>query len=132
MTIVVNSWAVVVIRKAEKTGLNRLLICDCISNIIHNSVVLLPFPPHHTSCAARLFLLNSLITFNRFVLIFLLSHLSAHPPVLLLFQLLLHLLLLVLLMTVPLHQTGASGSGSIPLYDGLQGDHRTWTAQHCS
>ena len=34
VTLVVNIWAVVIIRKKEKTGIHKLIICDCIVNVM--------------------------------------------------------------------------------------------------
>ena len=33
VTLVVNIWAIVVIRKKEKIGIHNLIICDCVANI---------------------------------------------------------------------------------------------------
>ena len=34
VTLLVNIWAIVIIRRKEKTGIHNLIVCDCIANII--------------------------------------------------------------------------------------------------
>ena len=34
VTLVVNIWAIIIIRKKEKTGIHNLIICDCIANVL--------------------------------------------------------------------------------------------------
>ena len=34
VTLVVNIWAIMIIRKKEKTGIHNLIICDCIANVL--------------------------------------------------------------------------------------------------
>ena len=34
VALVVNIWAIIIIRKKEKTGIHNLIICDCIANVL--------------------------------------------------------------------------------------------------
>ena len=34
VTLAVNIWAIVIIRRKEKTGIHHLIVCDCVANII--------------------------------------------------------------------------------------------------
>ena len=34
IALVVNTWAIVIIRKKEKNGIHHLIVCDCVANII--------------------------------------------------------------------------------------------------
>ena len=39
ITAVINIWAISVIRNKDKSGLNRLLIADCVANILWSPLV---------------------------------------------------------------------------------------------
>ena len=34
VALVVNIWAIVIIRRKEKTGIHHLIVCDCVANIV--------------------------------------------------------------------------------------------------
>ena len=70
LALIVNSLAVVVIWRKEQTGLNSLIICDCLVNmvtmflsVVHQSPWFIGWP--RWMCQTYAFTQQSLITWNR-------------------------------------------------------------------
>ena len=77
MTLTLNTWAVAVIMRKEKNGMNEMIIWDCIVKIFCFAIILLVYASSLSVlggsrvakilCFLRAFLGNFLLTFNRLV-----------------------------------------------------------------
>ena len=77
MTLILNTWAVAVIMRKERNGMNEMIIWDCIVKIFCFAIILLVyaspfsvFGGNHVArilCSLKAFLGTFLFTFNRLV-----------------------------------------------------------------
>ena len=77
LTFALNTWAVAVIMRKEKNGMNKMIIWDCIVKIFCFAIILLVYASSFSVlggsriakilCFLRAFLGNFLLTFNRLV-----------------------------------------------------------------
>ena len=71
-TFAINVWASNCILQRERTGLNRLVVCDCVLNVVsslHSAFLQSPWSllASSTPCLISTFLLYLLICWNRLV-----------------------------------------------------------------